>query len=127
MVKMFKNHVLSAFIAITFSLSQIVNVNANLSKNSPQKEDASVSVVKQEKKKAINMAALYIPSLNYGSENEAITGGKIEKVFEPITLGFFTTIGALGFGFFTGSILGIITGIIGWAIGKVQIKKKLNN
>ncbi|MGF7156834.1 hypothetical protein [Bartonella heixiaziensis] len=126
MVKIFKNHVFSVFIAIIFSLSQIVNVNAYHLKNSPQKEEISVSVVKQDKKKAISMAALYLPSLNYGSENEALTGGKIEKVFEPITLGFFTTTGALGFGFLTGSILGLFTGIIGWAIGKIKITKKAN-
>ncbi|SPU26259.1 Uncharacterised protein [Candidatus Bartonella washoeensis] len=38
-------------------------------------------------------------------ENDAIIEGKIEKVFEPITIRFFTTIGALGFGFLTESIL----------------------
>lgn len=46
-------------------------------------------------------------------ENDAIIEGKIEKVFEPITIRFFTTIGALGFGFLTESILGIFTEILG--------------
>ncbi|AGF75490.1 hypothetical protein [Bartonella vinsonii] len=123
MVK-FKNHVLSVLIAIAFSFSQIVNVHANHFKNCSQKEEISVSVLEKNKKKIINTVALYLPSLNYGSENETITGEKIVKVFEPITLGFFTSLGAFGFGFFTGSFLGIITGIIGWAIGKLQITKK---
>ncbi|GAA5103472.1 hypothetical protein [Bartonella jaculi] len=121
MVKLFKNHVLSIFIAVAFILSQIVNVNANHLKSNPKKEEISVSVIEQGRKKATNMAALYIPGLNYGAENDAVIEGKIEKViFGPITLGFFTTIGALGFGFLTGTIMGIFTGILGWGIGKTK-------
>lgn len=120
---MFKNHVLTIYIAVAFSLTQVVNVNANNVRNASQQESIPVSIIEQGKKKAISMAALYVPSLSYRTENEALIEGKIEKVFEPITLGFFTTIGALGFGIFTGTFMGIITGILGWAISKFQGKK----
>lgn len=123
MVKMFKNHMLSIFIAIAFSFSQVANIHANHLRNTSQQESIPVSIIEQGKKKAISITSLYIPNLNYGEENEATIEGKIEKVFEPITLGFFTTIGALGFGFLTGTVMGIITGILGWAVGKMQGKK----
>ncbi|WP_455481059.1 hypothetical protein V3564_01355 [Bartonella sp. B12(2025)] len=120
MIKIFKNHVFSIFIVLAFFLSQIVHVNANYLKNSPQPKSASFSVMKQGKKETVNMAALHVPSFIHGEKNEIAIEGKIEKVFEPITIGVFTTVGALGFGTLIGSVMAIVTAIIGWAIGKTQ-------
>ncbi|KEC55377.1 hypothetical protein [Bartonella koehlerae] len=122
MIKVFKNHVFRVFIAVFFSLSQIINAHANHLRNSPQQENISVSVMEQGKKKVINMATFYVPSFTYEAKNEPALEGKIEKVFEPITLGIFTTVGALSFGFLIGSIMGMFTGILGWAVGKTKGK-----
>ncbi|CDO46449.1 hypothetical protein AT246_01055 [Bartonella henselae] len=122
MVKVLKNQVFSIFIATFFSLSQIISTHASPLRNSPQQENISVSVMEQGKKIAINMAAFYMPNFTYEAKNENAHEGKIEKVFEPITLGIFTTVGALAFGFLTGSIMGIFTGILGWAVGKTKGK-----
>ncbi|WP_455466509.1 hypothetical protein [Bartonella sp. B39] len=122
MIKLLKNYVLSIFVAVAFFLSQIVNVNANHLRSSPQRGDVSVFVMGQEKKKEISTAAFYVPSLNYRAESQTDFEGKIERVFEPITLGFFTTLGALGFGALTGSVMAVVTAVIGWAIGKIKVK-----
>ncbi|EJF85766.1 hypothetical protein [Candidatus Bartonella washoeensis] len=90
-----------------------MNFNANHWRNNPQKEEVFISVIKQEKNQETGLAVLYLPNLNYGMENDAIIERKIEKVFEPITIGFFTTMRALGFGFLIGSILGVFTEILG--------------
>ncbi|GAA5103475.1 hypothetical protein [Bartonella jaculi] len=113
MVKLFKNHVLSIFIVIAFFLSHVVNVNANHLRNSTQKEEISVSVIEQEIKKAMNMAALYIPGLNHGAENDAAIEGKIEKVLEPITIGVF------GFGIAAGYAATAIGMFMGWIIKRI--------
>ncbi|WP_273719001.1 MULTISPECIES: hypothetical protein [Bartonella] len=120
MIKGLKTYVLNIFIAVAFLLSQIINVHANQFKNDAQWE--TVSLIEQGKKRAVNMAALYVPSFTHGAKNESAIEGKVEKVFEPITLGFFSTVGALGFGFLTGSVMAIFSGIIGWAIGKIRGK-----
>ncbi|WP_156850487.1 hypothetical protein [Bartonella refiksaydamii] len=112
MVKVFKNHVLSIFIAIAFSLTQVANVNANYLKNSSQQETTSLSAVKQ---KVISMATLYAHSLNYGVENKAIIEGKVEKVVEPLTIGF----GLLAAGY----AISFISSIIGWIKDMVLIFK----
>ncbi|WP_208432618.1 hypothetical protein [Bartonella taylorii] len=120
MNKVLKNYVLSIFIAIAFFLSQVVNVNANHLRNTPQQKDVSLFVIEQGKKEAIRMAALSIPSLNYGMGNENIIEARIEHVFEPIRLGTFTTIGSMVFGFFTGFVMAIFSAIIGIGIGKTK-------
>ncbi|EJF75285.1 hypothetical protein HWV54_05700 [Bartonella alsatica] len=115
MIKVFKNYVFNIFIASVFFLSQSVNVNANYLKNVPQRENMSVSLMETDRKKEISIAAFYVPSSNCLVEN-----GKVVKVFEPITLtlGLFNTVGALGFGFLTGTIMGLFTRILGWLIGE---------
>ncbi|PIT69410.1 hypothetical protein [Bartonella tribocorum] len=120
MIKGLKTYVLNIFIAVAFLLSQVINVHANQSPNNVQWE--TISFMEQGKKKAVNMAALYISNLTYGAKSESAIEGKVEKVFEPITLGVFSAAGALGFGFLTGSIMAIFSGIIGWAIGKIKGK-----
>lgn len=120
MTKGLKTYILNIFIAISFLLSQVINVHANHLKNDAQWE--AISLIEQEKKNAVNIAALYVPNFTHGAKNESAIEGKFEKVFEPITLGFFSTIGALGFGFLTGSVMAIFSGIIGWAIGKIKGK-----
>ncbi|WP_019220555.1 hypothetical protein [Bartonella senegalensis] len=121
MVKVFKNQVFSVFITVFFSLSQIINAHANHLSNNPQQEKFSVSEIKH-RKEAVNMAAFHTPGFTYTAQNETDTEGKIEKVFEPITLGALTAAGAIGFGFLIGSIMGIFTGILGWAVGKIKGK-----
>lgn len=103
MVKVFKNYVLSLFIATAFSLSQIASVNANYLKNSSQHEASSVFSVKQ---KAISMATLYVPSLNYEVGNKTAFEGKVEKVVEPLTVG----VGIMVAGY----AISFISSIIGW-------------
>lgn len=114
MTKMFKKHVLNIFIMIVFFLSQIVNVNANYLKNNSQKENISISLKKQGNKKAISMATLYVPDLNYGVENKATIEGKIEKVLEPITLGTFGVGVAIGY---AATAVGIL---LGWIINLIK-------
>ncbi|WP_375620660.1 MULTISPECIES: hypothetical protein [unclassified Bartonella] len=120
MIKVLKTYVLNIFIAVAFLLSQVINVHANHLKNDTQWE--TVSLIEQGKKKAIDIAALYVPSFTHRAKSESAFEGKFEKVFEPITLGVFSTVGALGFGFLTGSVMAIFSGIIGWAIGKIKGK-----
>ncbi|WP_039760268.1 hypothetical protein [Bartonella queenslandensis] len=123
MTKGLKTYILNIFIAISFLLSQVINVHANHLKNDAQWE--TISLIEQGKKNAVNIAALYVQNVQnftYGAKNVSTIEGKVEKVFEPITLGFFSTIGALGFGFLTGSVMAIFSGIIGWAIGKIKGK-----
>ncbi|GAA5103479.1 hypothetical protein [Bartonella jaculi] len=100
MVKLFKNNVLSIFMAIAFSFLQVVNVNANYLKNNSQQE-TPVSVVKQ---KAISTAALYNhnPDSNHWAENETATEGKIEPVVDPITIAVGVVIGT----YVIGTLLG---------------------
>ncbi|WP_375665407.1 hypothetical protein [Bartonella sp. TT121SHDZB] len=114
MTKVFKNHVLSTFIAIAFFLSQIVNVNANHLNNSLPKESVSISVIE----KATNMATLYISNLNYGVGNEATVEGKFVKVFEPITLGAFTTIGSYIFGGLSGFVMAAVSAMLGGGVAR---------
>lgn len=123
MIELFKNYMLNIFILFAFFLSQVINVNANHLKNYPEIESFSVSVIEPEKKKTNNIATLlYVPNFTDTGQNKAALEGKVEKVFEPITLGVFSMIGALGFGFLTGSIMATFTAIIGWAIGKTKSK-----
>ncbi|AFR26095.1 hypothetical protein MF1_08930 [Bartonella quintana] len=119
MKKLLKNYGLSILIASAFSLSQVANVHATHLRNSPQTVNTSVSVIEQGKKQAINMAALYVPSLNHGAENETDFAGKVEKVslFTPLKLGVFTSAGALGFGALSGFVMAIFSAVIGWIAG----------
>ncbi|MET3589366.1 putative membrane protein [Bartonella silvatica] len=120
MVKIFKNYRLNIFILAIFFLSQTINVNANYLPHSLQKENISVTMIEQQSK-AFNIADLYVSKFIYEEKNKDLSEGKIEKVFfEPITLGVFTTLGALGFGIFTGVVAAILSGIIGISIGKSQ-------
>ncbi|WP_455478589.1 hypothetical protein V3565_01600 [Bartonella sp. B10] len=120
MFKILKNNVLAIFISITFFLSQIINVNANYSKNNTHQSDILALVMEQSSNKAKNIDTLYVPNLDYGVENEAAIEGKIEKVFEPITIGIFSTMGAFGTGFLTGSVMAAVSALIGWAIGIIK-------
>ncbi|QEE08979.1 cytochrome c-type biogenesis protein DsbD, protein-disulfide reductase [Bartonella kosoyi] len=120
MTKGLKTYILNIFIAISFLLSQVITVHANHLKNDAQWE--TISLIEQEKKNTVNIAALYVPNFTHEAKNESVIEGKFEKVFEPITLGFFSTMGALGFGFLTGSVMAIFSGIIGWAIGIIKGK-----
>ncbi|PIT69502.1 hypothetical protein [Bartonella tribocorum] len=116
MIKKLKNYVLNIIVAVAFLFSQVVNVHAHHWKNDAQVE--TISLLEQGKKKAVSIAALYVPNFTHEAKNESALEGKVEKVFEPITLGVFSTTGALGFGFLTGFVMAIFSGIIGWAIGK---------
>ncbi|BBL53633.1 hypothetical protein MF1_08910 [Bartonella quintana] len=106
MKKLLKNYGLSILIASAFSLSQVANVHATHLRNSPQTVNTSVSVIEQGKKQAINMAALYVPSLNHGAENETDFAGKVEKVLEPLTI----TMGVAAVGY----AISIIGTLIDW-------------
>ncbi|CAK01100.1 hypothetical protein [Bartonella tribocorum] len=109
MVKIFKNYVLSVFIASTFFLSQTVNVNANYLKNGSPKEEFSVPLmeqVKNAKSDAVSTTAFYVPSVNYKTENGTTFEGKVEKVLEPMTVG----VGLL----FAGYAMSFIGSIISW-------------
>ncbi|KEC55378.1 hypothetical protein [Bartonella koehlerae] len=120
MVKVFKNHVFRVFIATFFSLSQIVSVSAHANpfRNSPQQENISVYIMEQEKKKAINMAAFYIPSFTYEAKNESALEGKVEKVVEPITIGIF------GIGMAIGYATTAVGLLFGWIINLIIYKTK---
>lgn len=109
MNKIFKNSVLSIFMAGTFFLSQIVNANAYNLQNISQKENMANYVTEQKENttyKAVRMAALHIPAVSYGTENGTIVGGKVEKVLEPITIG----LGLLCFGY----AISFVSSLIGW-------------
>ncbi|MBB5073534.1 hypothetical protein HNQ69_000655 [Bartonella callosciuri] len=93
MVNLFKNRVLGIFLAATFSLFQISNVNANYLKSSYQQETFSVSLVEQEKNKVFNTAALYTHSFNDVIGNEAAVEGNVEKIVGPLALGFGILVG----------------------------------
>ncbi|QEE08981.1 cytochrome c-type biogenesis protein DsbD, protein-disulfide reductase [Bartonella kosoyi] len=109
MVKIFKNHLLSFFIASTFFISQTVNVNANYLENTTPKEEFSVPLmeqVKNVKSDAVSTTAFYVPSVNYKTENGTTFEGKVEKVLEPMTVG----VGLL----FAGYAVSFIGSIITW-------------
>lgn len=109
MVKIFKNHLLSVFIASTFLISQTVNVNANYLENTTPKEELSIPLMKQikyAKSDAISTTAFYVPSVNYQTENGTTFQGKVEKVLEPMTVG----VGLL----FAGYAVSFIGSIITW-------------
>ncbi|WP_455482272.1 hypothetical protein V4P56_01170 [Bartonella sp. B35(2025)] len=120
MAKLFKNHVLGICISVAFFLSQIVSVNANYLKNNSQQSEIFTLIVEQGRSKATSMTTLHAPSLNYEVENETIIEGKIEKVIGPITIGLLSTAGAFSFGCLTGSVMAIVSAIIGWAIGVIK-------
>ncbi|WP_455478588.1 hypothetical protein V3565_01595 [Bartonella sp. B10] len=113
MIKIFKNYTLSVFMTMTLFFSHVVSTNANHLNNSYQRVDSFISAIKQERSRAMSIAALYVPSLNYGVENETATEGKIEKVFEPVT------IGAFGFGIAAGYGATTVGAFIGWVIAKI--------
>ncbi|WP_375625112.1 hypothetical protein [Bartonella sp. MU37NMGALS] len=109
MVKIFKNYILSIFIASTFFISQTVNVNANYLKNDTPKEELSVfpmEQVKYAKSDVVSTTSFYAPSANYQTENGTTGQGKIEKVVEPMTIG----VGLL----FAGYAMSFIGSIISW-------------
>ncbi|WP_375622819.1 MULTISPECIES: hypothetical protein [unclassified Bartonella] len=109
MVKIFKNYILSIFIASAFFISQTVNVNANCLKNDIPKEELSVlpmEQVKYAKSNVVSKTAFYVPSVSYQTENGTTGEGKIEKVVEPITIG----IGVLSAGY----AISLIGSIISW-------------
>ncbi|MBX4336122.1 hypothetical protein [Bartonella raoultii] len=118
MYKIFKNYAFSVCIAITFLLSHIVNVNAHHLINVPKKESIAQHTTEQKNDltyKAVRMAALYTPAVSHGQGNEAIIGGKIEKVVEPMSI-------AIGI-MCTGYVISIITSVIGWVKDIVWIFK----
>ncbi|WP_034987619.1 hypothetical protein [Bartonella florencae] len=121
MMKLFKNNILNVLITTFFFFSQIINVQASHFKNDSQRENIVASVMEKSEKKAVNVASLFsIPSFTHHAKSEATAEGKIEKVFEPISLGLFSTMGALGFGSLTGVLMSLFSGILGWAIAKIK-------
>ncbi|WP_330169537.1 hypothetical protein [Bartonella grahamii] len=109
MVKIFKNYILSIFIASTFFISQTVNVNANYLKNDTPKEELSVfpiEQVKYAKSDVVSTTAFYVPSVNYQTESGTTGEGKVEKVVEVMTIGM----GLL----FTGYVMSLIGSITSW-------------
>ncbi len=113
MVKIFKNYILSAVMAIVFSFSQVVSVNANYLINDSQKEKISVFVIESEKGKTINTVAFHVPTVSYGEKNGALVEGKVEDVVETVTI-------AMGL-LVVGYALNIIGSIIGWVKDMVVI------
>ncbi len=111
MIKIFKNYVLIVFIALAFSFSQIVSINANCLKINSQKGEGFVT--EQRGKNATNIATLYATSLNYGVENEAFIEGKFENVIERITIGNF------GIGMIIGYASTTVGMLLGWMISKI--------
>lgn len=122
MIRIFKNNVLNIFIVVVFFLSQAVSVNANQSKNNDPKESIAVSIMEKGKEKAVNIAALFVTDISHGAKNDVTVEGKIEKVFNPITLGIITTEGAIALGALTGFSASIFSTAIGWIIGKTKSK-----
>ncbi|UTO27753.1 hypothetical protein [Bartonella harrusi] len=118
MIKVLKGHMLNILIAIAFSLSQVANTHANHLSNNAQQKD--IFVMESVKKKAINIATLYVPILKHRVRNEDTIEGEFQKVFEPITIGTFTTLGAIIFGYFTGFFMSLFSGIVGIGIGKTK-------
>lgn len=113
MVKILKKYVLSAFIVITFFISQTVNVNANYLENTPPKEELSIPLMalKNAKSDAVSTTAFYTPSVSYQIENGTMGEGKVEKVVEPMTI--VVAILATGYGIsLLGSIIGWIKDIV---------------
>ncbi|EJF75283.1 hypothetical protein HWV54_05710 [Bartonella alsatica] len=111
MAKVFKNYVFNIFIVVTFSLSQVVNVNANQLRNSTQKDSISISVTEHTREKATNMTAISLPNLTYQANNNTTSEAKIENVLlEPITLGTF------GAGILAGYGTSVVGMFLGWII-----------
>ncbi|MBB4076695.1 hypothetical protein GGR08_001001 [Bartonella fuyuanensis] len=110
MINIFKTYVFSIFIASTFFLSQIVNVNANYSRKDAPKEEFSVSLMekaKNIKSDAVSRTAFYFPSVSY----ETVSEGKVEKVVDPTTIG----VGLLVAGYaisFIGSLISWIKDLV---------------
>ncbi|EJF75284.1 hypothetical protein MEC_00760 [Bartonella alsatica IBS 382] len=108
MIKIFKNYVFNIFIVVTFSLSQVVNVNANQLRNSTQKDNISVSVMEKMKNTsptATKITALSVPAISYGTTSKNPIEGKIEKVVLVETIG-------VGL-FYAGYVLSLIGLMIG--------------
>ncbi|GAA4660323.1 hypothetical protein [Bartonella pachyuromydis] len=105
MVKVF-----NLFIAATFFLSQVVSVNASHLRNASHKEEPVNYVVEQVKdttSTAVNVAALHIPAVSYGTITEDTANeGSFEKVVDPLTV----TAGIMAFGF----AINTISAVIGW-------------
>ncbi|MBX4336123.1 hypothetical protein [Bartonella raoultii] len=116
MTKSFQNYILSILITIVFSFSQIVSVHASHLENNSQKE--KISITEQGMKNPINTISFYTSILNYGVKHETPIEGKIEKVFEPITIGTFGIGMALGYG---SSTVGLF---LGWLIAKMVMMFK---
>ncbi|EJF82510.1 hypothetical protein [Bartonella rattimassiliensis] len=113
MIKLFKNHMLGIFIMSAFSLSQVVSVHANYLQNNTLSENTVISAIKQKRKDAIDIIALYAPNLNHDVENEITIEGKVEKVVEPLTLGTF------GIGIAIGYASSMVGMFLGWIISKI--------
>ncbi|AGF75492.1 hypothetical protein [Bartonella vinsonii] len=109
MVKLFKNYMLNMFIVASFFISQIASAHANYLKNSSQNDDVTDCVLEQvatATSTAVKTTTSYVPTISYGTINEANIEGKVEKVLDPMTIG-------LGF-MFIGYGLSIVSSIIGW-------------
>ncbi|MBX4336124.1 hypothetical protein [Bartonella raoultii] len=125
MIDLFRNYMLTILIVFAFFLSQIVNVNANQFNHYAEQEKTSVSLIEIGKKKVSDIyTLLYTSNFTDRGKDTPLIEGKVEKVFEPvtITLGVFSTIGAIGFGFLTGTVMALFSAIIGWGIGKHKVK-----
>ncbi|WP_019220554.1 hypothetical protein [Bartonella senegalensis] len=117
MVKVFKSQVFNIFIAVFFSLSQIISAHANHLSNSAQQEKLSVSEIEHGKNKEINITTLYAANFNHQAENETALEGKFEKVVEPITIGIFGIGIAIGYATTAAGLF------LGWIINLIRYKK----
>ncbi|UNF47415.1 hypothetical protein [Bartonella krasnovii] len=113
MIKLFKSHILIIFMMFTFSLSQVVTVNAKYSQKSTHRENSFVSAIEQKRKDVIHSVSLYTPNLNHDVGDETTIEGKFEKVFEPLTIGTF------GIGMVIGYAASTAGMFLGWIIGKI--------
>lgn len=103
--------VINIFIAATFFLSQVVNVNASHLRNAPHEEEVPNYVMEQVKdttSTAINMAALHVPAVSYSTTTETASEGKFEKVADPVTI----AIGVVSIGYFIGMVIGWVKDIV---------------
>ncbi|WP_208435151.1 hypothetical protein [Bartonella phoceensis] len=109
MFKVFKNYLLSIFVALVFSFSHVVHVHANYFRNVSQKGGVSISIIGNEKGKAGNTDGFRIPAVSY----EAKVEGKVENVVEVVTV----ALGLLAISY----VLNIIGSVLEWVKDLVAI------
>ncbi|WP_208440384.1 hypothetical protein [Bartonella raoultii] len=101
----------NTFIAATFFLSQVVNVNASHLRNAPHEEEVTnyaMEQVKDTTSTAVNVAALHVPAVSYGTTTGNAAEGKFEKVADIVTI----ISGIAGIGYIIGMIIGWVKDIV---------------